>query len=48
MTMFVPLRTAQSDLWDGGRSGMAGALEIFHADEVRDRLHPSSLPAGAT
>lgn len=35
MILFVPLRTAQSDLWDGGRSGLTGAVELFNADEVR-------------
>lgn len=35
MTMFVPVRSAESDLWEGGRTGLAGAKEIFGADEVR-------------
>lgn len=41
MTMFVPSRTASSDLWDGGKTGQEGAVEFFKADEVRLVSPPS-------
>jgi hypothetical protein len=34
MTLFVPTRTASSDLWDGGKTGQEGAVEFFQADDV--------------
>jgi Aminopeptidase P, N-terminal domain len=34
MTMFVPAKDAQMELWNGSRSGTLGAAEIFGADEV--------------
>ncbi|CED84117.1 Putative Xaa-Pro aminopeptidase [Phaffia rhodozyma] len=42
MTLFVPVRSAESDLWEGGRSGLDGAVEFFGADEA----YPlSSMPS---
>ncbi|KAL7417248.1 peptidase M24 [Mrakia frigida] len=42
MTMFVPSRTASSDLWDGGKTGQEGAVEFFKADEAFPLSHLST------
>jgi Aminopeptidase P, N-terminal domain len=34
MTMFVPPKNAEAELWDGPRTGLEGVKEMFDADEV--------------
>ncbi|OZJ02425.1 hypothetical protein BZG36_04831, partial [Bifiguratus adelaidae] len=34
MTMFVPPKTAEAELWDGPRTGLEGVKEMFDADEA--------------
>lgn len=33
-TMFVPPKSPKEELWDGPRTGIEGAIEVFAADEV--------------
>ncbi|GAA5823640.1 hypothetical protein JCM11251_000706 [Rhodosporidiobolus azoricus] len=36
MTMFVPQKDAYDELWNGARSGIEGACEVFGADDAVD------------
>lgn len=36
MIMFVPPKNVEAELWDGPRTGLEGARELFGADEVRN------------
>ena len=34
MTMFVPPKNQGIEMWDGSRTGVHGAIDVFGADEV--------------
>lgn len=34
MTLFVPSKDPNMELWHGARSGVEGAVEVFGADDV--------------
>src|SRR5689334_23168045 len=34
MTMFVPPKSSEAEMWDGPRTGLEGVKELFGADEV--------------
>lgn len=37
MTMFVKSKDNTDEMWNGARSGREGAVDVFGADEVRQR-----------
>jgi hypothetical protein len=34
MTVFVPSKDPEMELWNGSRTGPQGAIDVFGADEV--------------
>ena len=36
MTMFVPPKSSEAEMWDGPRTGLEGVKELFGADEVNN------------
>lgn len=48
MSMFLRPKDKDLELWEGARTGLQGAIDLFGADEVCDRVldtnsHPSGL-----